>query len=105
MKRTTGIILILSMALSAIYSQVALADDGAALFKQKGCTGCHGEDAMGLIGPRLAGQLEKYIIEQFKLIRDGKRTSGNSTVMAQAIMEEVSDKEIGEIARYLSNLK
>lgn len=104
MKRTAGIILTLSMALGAMYSPTALAD-GAALFKQKGCTGCHGEDAMGLIGPRLAGQLEKYIAEQFKLIRDGKRTSGNSTVMAQAIMEEVSDKEIAEIAKYLSNLK
>ncbi len=76
---------------------------GAALFKSKGCAGCHGTNAMGAIGPRLAGQHEAYLIDQFKLIRDGKRASGQSSMMSGAV-KSVTDAEITEIAGYLTAL-
>lgn len=77
--------------------------EGAALFKSKGCAGCHATNAMGAIGPRLAGQLEEYIIDQFKLIRDGKRTSGQAPMMSGAV-KSVTDADIAKISGYLAAL-
>ncbi len=88
---------------AAVISDKVAAVDGAALFKSKGCAGCHATSAMGAIGPRLAGQLEEYIVDQFKLIRDGKRTSGQSAMMSGAV-KSVTDAEIVAIAGYLTAL-
>ena len=41
--------------------------EGKSLFASNGCEGCHGHDGTGSVGPRLAGQQEKYLIAQFKL--------------------------------------
>ena len=57
----------------------------------------------GFVDPRLAGQQEKYLIAQFKLIRDDKRTSGLSSMMSPAV-KNVSDEDISAIAAYLSGL-
>jgi cytochrome c553 len=77
--------------------------DGKSFFASKGCEGCHGTEGAGSVGPRLAGQQEKYLIEQFKLIRDEKRTTGLSSMMAP-VVHEVSDEDISAIAAYLSGL-
>jgi len=87
-------------ATSLLFSQAILAD-GASLFKSKGCAGCHGQKAMGAVGPRLAGQQENYLVDQFKLIRDGKRTSGKSGIMVGAV-KSVTDNEIAQIAKHLT---
>jgi len=91
------------VATSMIFSQAVLAD-GSTLFKAKGCAGCHGPTAMGAVGPRLAGQQEKYLVEQFKLIRDKKRTSGQSGMMAGAV-KSVSNDDIASIAKFLTAMK
>ncbi len=102
MKIFTGVAGV-AVAASMIFSQAAVAD-GATLFNAKGCAGCHGKAAMGAVGPRLAGQQEKYLVGQFKLIRDGKRTSGMSGVMAGAV-KSVTDADIAEIAKHLSSME
>lgn len=84
------------------FSTVAFAD-GKILFSSSGCEGCHGTAGSGSVGPRLAGQQEKYLVEQFKLIRDGKRTSGLATMMSPAV-SGVSDDDIKAIANYLSEI-
>ncbi len=77
--------------------------EGKSLFEANGCGGCHGQDGAGSIGPRLAGQQEAYLVTQFQLIRDNKRTSGLSDMMAPAV-KSVSDDDMKEMAEYLSGL-
>lgn len=84
------------------FSTAAIAD-GKTLYSSNGCEGCHGTAGSGSVGPRLAGQQEKYLVEQFKLIRDGKRTSGLATMMGPAV-SGVNDDDIKVIANYLSRL-
>ena len=103
MKLFSGVIGAAVIATSLVFSSSAFAG-GADLFKSKGCAGCHGPTGMGAVGPRLAGQMEAYIVEQFKLIRDGKRASGKSGMMAGAV-KGVSDGDAAAIASYLAGLK
>ena len=91
---------------SPMVFSTASAVDGATVFKTKGCMGCHGADAKGGMGgmaPMLAGLKESYILEQFKLIRDGKRTSGQAGMMKGAVAA-VTDEEAAAAAKYLSGL-
>jgi len=88
---------------AAMVSAKVAEGDGADLYKSKGCAGCHATNAMGAIGPRLAGQQEEYLVDQFKLIRDGKRASGQAPMMSGAV-KSVSDGEIAKIAGYLTSL-
>ncbi len=95
-----------AQAVAVVSDKVAAVTEpakGATLFKSKGCAGCHGANAMGGIGPRLAGQHEEYLIVQFKLIRDGKRASGQAPMMSGAV-KSVTDAEITDIAGYLTAL-
>lgn len=103
MKNTLRLLGVSLVAAPLFFSQAAMAD-GAGLYKSKGCAGCHGADAMGAVGPRLAGQQEKYLSEQFKLIRDGQRASGKAGMMAGAV-KSVSDADADAIATYLAGLK
>jgi len=103
MKLFTGVAGAAVVAASMMFSQAASAD-GASLYKSKGCAGCHGPTAMGAVGPRLAGQQEKYLVEQFKLIRDGQRTSGKSKIMVGAV-KSVTDGDIAAIAKHLAAMK
>ncbi len=103
MKLFTGVVGAAVVAIPMMFSQAAVAADGEALYKGKGCAGCHAPNAMGAVGPRLAGQQEKYVLAQFKLIRDGKRASGQSAMMAGAV-KNVTDEEAAAIAKYVSGL-
>ena len=103
MKLFSGIVGAALVAAPLMFSNAAVAG-GADLYKAKGCAGCHGPTAMGAVGPRLAGQMEKYVLEQFKLIRDGKRASGKSGMMKGAVAS-VSDGDAAAIAKYVAGLK
>ncbi len=85
----------------------SLAADGAALYKAKTCTACHGKDAKTPIMPnypKIAGQNKAYIIQQMKDIKSGARNNGNTAAM-KGVMHLVSDAEIEAIADYVSRLK
>ncbi|CAA6811381.1 MAG: Cytochrome C [uncultured Thiotrichaceae bacterium] len=91
--------------LSMVYVQ-AKNDDGEALYEEKGCNACHGNDATSplmLAYPKLAGQNKDYLIEQVKDIRDEKRTNGQAGIM-KATITGITDDEISEIATWLSEL-
>ncbi|MBU6248825.1 MAG: cytochrome c [Xanthomonadaceae bacterium] len=69
------------------------------------CNGCHGVEGYtnaypNYPVPRIAGQNEQYIINALHGYKSGDRT--HPTMMAQA--QSLSDKDIQDIAAYLSSL-
>jgi cytochrome c len=81
------------------------ANQGADLYKEKICHTCHGEDGTHPITqdyPVVAGQPAKYLMQQMKDIRDGKRTNGLSAAM-QASVSNVTDEEFALIAEWLAS--
>jgi len=96
---------------SACFSGQALALDGKALYNNPskgGCIACHGKDAKtpmaALNAPKLAGQGEKYILQQMKDIKSGARNNGNTAAM-KGVMGMINDAEMAAVAKYLSGLK
>ncbi|MCP5366957.1 MAG: cytochrome c4 [Hyphomicrobiales bacterium] len=94
-------------------------DPGKRLYLRKTCIACHGKDGKGamLAYPNLAGQDEKYIVEQVKDIMDAKRTgspdeTGNprSAGMRGALVTadgqpRITDDEIKQIAAWLAKME
>lgn len=81
--------------------------DGKALYLEKTCIACHGKDAKKPLTPeypRLAGQNAKYAERQMLDIKSGARANGNAAAM-KGVMHLVSDEEIKELAKYLSEIK
>ncbi|MBB3226965.1 cytochrome c553 [Luteibacter sp. Sphag1AF] len=69
------------------------------------CAGCHGVDGYQNVYPsynvpHIAGQNEQYIINALHAYKNGERK--HPTMTAQA--ESLSDKEIADVAAYLSSL-
>ena len=98
------------LALAAIaatsFAAPALAD-GKALYLEKTCIACHGKDAKKPLTPdypKLAGQNAKYAEKQMQDIKSGARANGNSAAM-KGVMHLVSDDEIKQLAKYLSEIK
>lgn len=86
--------------------QAATAADGEALFKEKGCISCHGEQGAKPTAPnypKLKGQNKEYLIQQIKDIQSGARDNGQ-TAMMKPIVQGLSDAEIDALADYLSSL-
>lgn len=81
------------------------ADQGADLYKERGCPTCHGEDGTHPVTanyPVIAGQPVDYLLRQMKDIRDGRRTNGLSDTMRAAVAQ-VTDKEFEQIAAWLAS--
>lgn len=87
--------------------------DGAALYAEKTCIACHGKEGKKPLTPtypKLAGQNAAYLEQQMLDIRSGARANGSSAAMKGVMVNPegdviVSDKDIKEIALYLSKLK
>lgn len=81
------------------------AAEGADLFEEFGCMGCHGGDGLKPLSgyPILAGQNREYLALQIKEIRDTVRTNGRSRVMVEFV-HKVSDAQAERIAAYLSQI-
>ncbi|MCF8151243.1 MAG: c-type cytochrome [Burkholderiaceae bacterium] len=98
--------LILAAAVAATLATPVLAD-GKALYMEKTCIACHGKDAKKPLTPdypKLAGQNAKYAEKQMQDIKSGARANGNAAAM-KGVMHLVSDAEIKELAKYLSEIK
>lgn len=98
--------LIFAVLASATLVTSAFAD-GKALYLEKTCIACHGKDAKKPLTPeypKLAGQNAKYAEKQMQDIKSGARANGNSAAM-KGVMHLVSDEEIKELAKYLSEIK
>jgi cytochrome c553 len=62
------------------------------------CLACHGPGSANPEWPNIAGQGERYLAEQLKLFRDGKR---NNPVM-QPLAAGLSDEDIWDLAAYFA---
>lgn len=94
----------------------ALADpikDGENVYKTKTCMACHGiKGARPVLSyPMLAGQNEKYLLNQLKDIKGGKRVGSNDPATGHPyiqgmldIMHLVEEKDLQNVAKYLSSL-
>jgi cytochrome c len=94
---------LIALALSA----PAFALDGADLYAEKTCAGCHGRDAKTPIlpiYPKLAGQSPEYSFNQMMDIASGARANGQSVAM-KGVMGLVSEEEMRAIAAWLGTLK
>lgn len=86
----------------------ALAADGKALFTDKGCVACHGEDAKTPMQegfPKLAGMPADYLLNQMKDIKSGARANGQSVDVMKPIVDELTEDEMKAMADYLLSLK
>jgi cytochrome c553 len=100
-----GLVLAESTAVNpkAIGSTPSAALNGAALFKDYACNSCHGEAGRnGLPGnPVLAGQDQRYLIDQLFAFKRGLRVDGMSQAM-KGTVATVPDDELIAISVYLS---
>ena len=99
--------LLIGALLGAFALSPVLAADGAALYKEKTCTACHGPTGNKPLMPdypKIAGQNAKYLEKQMLDIKSGARANGYSAAM-KGVMHLVSDAEVKVIAEYLSKLK
>ncbi|MGN7613320.1 c-type cytochrome [Magnetococcales bacterium HHB-1] len=79
----------------------ATAADGAAIAKK--CQGCHGKDGIGkgANNPNLAGQKKKYMVNQLKAFKSGKRN--NPIMKMQA--KKLSDEDMEAVAAFYADMK
>ncbi|HJV87818.1 MAG TPA: c-type cytochrome [Noviherbaspirillum sp.] len=94
-----------SVAYAAEESKAPKADPakGEAVFTSMACIGCHGPNGNSTIvqNPKLAGQVEQYIVKQLADFKTPQRTN---PVMS-AIAKTVSDVDAKNVAAYLSAQK
>jgi cytochrome c553 len=76
---------------------------GAKLYKK--CIACHGKEGKKPLKgyPYIAGQKHIYIVQQLTDIKSGARSNGKVKTMIPFV-KRLSDKEIGSIADYLSQI-
>lgn len=82
---------------------VAHANDvGEGKLKSEACAACHGANGISVSDdiPNLAGQKQRYIADQLKAFRAGKRKNG----IMQPIASQLSDKDIANLAAFWSSL-
>lgn len=103
------------MGLSAIAAANAASEEelraGKGVYMTKTCLACHGRGGAKpvLSYPMLAGQNEKYIVDQMEAIRDGERVgsvdpaTGHPYVQGMVdIMHLLSEDDIENVAAWLS---
>ncbi|WP_456405261.1 c-type cytochrome [Thiolapillus sp.] len=94
---------IMCMALS---SGVALALDGASLYRERTCIACHGDEGREPVMsdyPKIAGQKAPYLLAQMKKIKDGTR-SNDSSIAMKNVMHLINEDEMAVVAEWLANL-
>ncbi len=90
---------------------VAFADNlmpnlSAGAEKSKVCAACHSSDGNSVVPawPKIAGQSEKYLIEQLKEYRKGDKGARFNPVMYE-IVKAFTDQDIADLAGYFSSQK
>ncbi len=67
------------------------------------CVGCHGANAEGGVGPKLAGQATADIVSKLNDYKAGKQV-GPMTSMMAPMAAGLSDADIANIAAYTASL-
>ncbi len=94
--------------LGAISLPAAWAADGKALYADKGCAACHGEDAKTPLQegyPKIAGQFADYVFSQLKDIKSGARANGQVPDTMKPIVEDLAEDDMTALADYLASLR
>ena len=66
-----------------------------------GCTGCHGQNGEGGIGPMLSGQSYDYIFGRLTTYKD-RGTVGKQSNMMWSQASAMSDQQILDVSSYIS---
>jgi len=70
-----------------------------------GCIGCHLSDGVGHQRyPRLAGQLQAYVVQQLLEFKSGARSNDRAHVM-RAVAARLTDEEMRAVAEYVAGLR
>jgi len=98
------VLIILMILVSSI--NLTATDFNPERFFSSKCAACHGKNARGNpnFAPNLAGQHQLYLFQQLQDFSKKKRTNRNSIFMYERL-KGLSDKELKELSKYLSNLK
>lgn len=111
-----SLLLAFATGLAALCASTALADpikDGEKVYKTKTCMACHGiKGARPVLSyPALAGQNEKYLLNQLKDIKAGKRVgsvdpaTGSPFVKGMVdVMHLVNEEDLVNVSKYLASL-
>jgi cytochrome c553 len=67
------------------------------------CSACHGSDGNSIVGlwPSLAGQNEKYLTKQLRLVKSGDRVIASMT----GLLDNLEDSDLEDIAAYYASQK
>ena len=103
MKRLSSLLVIALFICGSVFTSVVHASGDVDAGKQKSepCAACHGVGGVSAnpAWPKLAGQGEKYLIDQMKLFREKIRI--NTLMNPQA--ENLTDQDIADLAAYYAN--
>lgn len=107
MKKNQLIIFFMFFALlPSSYAEENKPSTGEMLFKQ--CTGCHGIDgtnkAFGKSGI-IAGQEASDLVESIKFYKESEFKTHSSTAVMAKQVKNISNKDIIDLASYISKLK
>jgi len=98
-------VLLFIILITQLYAESASYNRGEILFFSKGCSSCHGPDAEGSSSyPKLAAKQKKYLIAKLQDFKAGKTISVSQQMMAQ-FANELSNKNIEDLATFLSEHK
>ena len=91
------------VALLAALAGSANADVAAGKARARACAVCHGPLGVSVAAdaPNLAGQPERYLVEQLKAYRDGRRTHEVMSLMAKTL----GDEDIVALAAWFASLQ
>jgi cytochrome c553 len=82
-----------------------LYEDGNRATGVPGCVGCHLPEGVGHQRyPRLAGQLQAYVVQQLLEFKSGQRSNDRAHVM-RAVAARLTDEEMRAVAEYLAGLR
>ena len=94
-------------AMLVALSPAAVLADGEKLYQTKTCSTCHGKDGKTPIMPmypKIAGQNQKYTLQQMADIKSGARSNGESAAM-KGVMGLVSEEEMQALAEYIATME
>ena len=94
---------LLLIAWLAAAAGIAQADASVGETKARSCAVCHGTLGVAIAPdtPNLAGQPERYLSEQLKAYRSGKRSHEVMSLMAKPL----SDDDIASLAAWFASIK
>ena len=94
----------LAATLFILKANTAAITQGKRLYKEKGCLTCHGVGGVNPINedfPNIGGQPRKYLEQQVRDIRDGRRNNAGTSLMKSSVAD-LTDEEAYLISLYLS---